>query len=92
MAKVVLESGKEQKIKNFYPNVYKDEIKHILGSVENGDIVEVCTHDGEIIAKGYVVENTNSFVRILTTKNIIVDKKLIFEKIKKHIKKRTTFK
>lgn len=88
MAKVVLESGKEKKIRNFYPNVFKDEIKEIMGNVSNGDIVEVCTTDGEIVAKGYVAESTNAFVRVLTTKDEVIDKKLILEKIKRAYDKR----
>lgn len=88
MAKVILESGKEKKIRNFYPNVFKDEIQDILGNVSNGDIVEVCTTDGELVAKGYVAEATNAFVRVLTTKDIPVDKALILEKIKRAYEKR----
>ncbi|MHA4989524.1 class I SAM-dependent rRNA methyltransferase [Cetobacterium somerae] len=88
MAKVILESGKEKKIRNFYPNVFKDEIQDILGNVCNGDIVEVCTTDGELVAKGYVAEATNAFVRVLTTKDIPVDKTLILEKIKRAYEKR----
>lgn len=88
MARVILESGKDKKIRNFYPNIFKDEIKEILGKVENGDIVEVCTLEGELIAKGYVAENTNAFVRVLTTKDVPVDKNLILEKIKRAYEKR----
>lgn len=88
MAKVILESGKEKKIRNFYPNVFKDEIQDILGNVSNGDIVEVCTTDGELVAKGYVAEATNAFIRVLTTKDIPVDKTLILEKIKRAYEKR----
>ncbi|WP_297432122.1 class I SAM-dependent rRNA methyltransferase [uncultured Cetobacterium sp.] len=88
MAKVILESGKEKKIRNFYPNVFKDEIQDILGNISNGDIVEVCTTDGELVAKGYVAESTNAFVRVLTTKDIPVDKTLILEKIKRAYEKR----
>ena len=88
MAKIILELGKEKKIRNFYPNVFKDEIQDILGNVSNGDIVEVCTTDGELVAKGYVAEATNAFVRVLTTKDIPVDKTLILEKIKRAYEKR----
>ncbi|MDX8336343.1 MULTISPECIES: class I SAM-dependent rRNA methyltransferase [Cetobacterium] len=88
MAKVILESGKEKKIRNFYPNVFKDEIQDIYGNASNGDIVEVCTTDGEIVAKGYVAESTNAFVRVLTTKDVPVDKTLILEKIKRAYEKR----
>lgn len=88
MAKVILEAGKERKIRNFYPNVFKDEIQEVLGKTSNGDIVEVCTTDGEVVAKGYVTESTNAFVRVLTTRDVAVDKTLILEKIKRAYEKR----
>lgn len=88
MAKVILEAGKEKKIKNFYPNVFKDEIQEVLRKTSNGDIVEVCTTDGEVVAKGYVTESTNAFVRVLTTRDVAVDKTLILEKIKRAYEKR----
>lgn len=88
MAKVILEAGKEKKIRNFYPNVFKDEIQEVLGKTSNGDIVEVCTTDGEVVAKGYVTEFTNAFVRVLTTRDVAVDKTLILEKIKRAYEKR----
>lgn len=88
MAKVILEAGKEKKIRNFYPNVFKDEIQEVLGKTSNGDIVEVCTTDGEVVAKGYVTESTNAFVRVLTTRDVAVDKTLILEKIKRAYEKR----
>ena len=30
MAKIILQKGKEKKIQNFYPNVFKDEVKSII--------------------------------------------------------------
>lgn len=88
MAKVILQSGKDKKIRNFYPNVFKDEVQNVMGKVENGDIVDVCTDDGEQIAKGYVTDGTSAYVRVMTTKDIPVDKKLILEKIKRAYDKR----
>ncbi|MGL4653226.1 class I SAM-dependent rRNA methyltransferase [Cetobacterium sp.] len=88
MAKVILESGKEKKIRNFYPNVFKDEIAETFGKIENGDIVEVCAPDGEIVGRGYVAESTNAYVRVLTTKDVPVDKTLILDKIKRAYEKR----
>ena len=38
MSRVILKKGKEKKTKNFYPNVFKDEIKQIMGTVKTGDI------------------------------------------------------
>jgi len=88
MARVILKKGKEKKIQNFYPNVFKDEIKQIMGSVKTGDIVDVCGEDLTFVGRGYVVENTNALVRILTTREENIDKKFILNKIKVAYEKR----
>ena len=88
MSKIIVKKDKEQKILNFYPNVYKDEIKEIIGTVKTGDIVDVITSDMRFLARGYVTEGTSAFVRILTTKDEKIDKKFIFEKIKNAYEKR----
>lgn len=88
MAKIILERGKEKKIQNFYPNVFKDEIKNIIGEVKNGDIVDVCTEDMTFIARGYITDSTSSFVRILTTKDEKIDKDFFLKKIREAYKKR----
>ncbi|MGL4253934.1 MAG: class I SAM-dependent rRNA methyltransferase, partial [Fusobacteriaceae bacterium] len=88
MARIILEEGKEKKILNFYPNVFKDEIHSINGTVKNGDIVDVCMKDLRFIARGYVTEETSAFVRILTVKEETVDAKFILGKIKNAYDKR----
>lgn len=88
MAKIILERGKEKKIQNFYPNVFKDEIKNIIGEVKNGDIVDVCTEDMTFIARGYITDSTSSFVRVLTTKDEKIDKDFFLKKIREAYKKR----
>ena len=88
MAKVILISGKEKKIINFYPNVFKDEVKTIVGDIKNGDVVDVCSSDGAFVGRGYVTDSTSAFVRILTTKDEKIDKNFILEKIRRAYKKR----
>ena len=88
MSKIIIKKEKEQKILNFYPNVYKDEIKDTIGNVKTGDIVDVITGDMKFLARGYVTEGTSAFVRILTTKDEKIDKKFIFERIKNAYGKR----
>lgn len=88
MTKIILISGKEKKIINFYPNVFKDEIKTIIGTVKNGDIVDVCSSDMTFVGRGYVTDSTSAYVRILTTKDEKIDKNFILEKIRKAYKKR----
>ena len=88
MSKIIIKKEKEQKILNFYPNVYKDEIKDIIGNVKTGDIVDVITSDMTFLARGYITEGTSAFVRILTTKDEKIDRKFIFERIKNAYEKR----
>lgn len=88
MARILLKKGKERKIQNFYPNVFKDEIAQIMGTIKTGDIVDVCSEDLTFVGRGYVVENTNALVRVLTTKDEKIDKTFILNKIKVAYKKR----
>ena len=88
MTKIIVKKDKEQKIINFYPNVYKDEIKEILGTYKNGDIVDICTSEMTFLARGYITEGTSAFVRILTTKDEKIDKDFIYKRIKNAYEKR----
>lgn len=88
MARVLLEEGKEKKIINFYPNVFKDDIHSIQGEVKNGDIVDVCMKDLKFVGRGYVTEGTSAYVRILTHKEEVIDKEFIQNKLKKAYEKR----
>ena len=88
MSKIIVKKDKEQKILNFYPNVYKDEIKDIIGTVKTGDIVDIITSDMKFLARAYVTEGTSAFARVLTTKDEKIDKKFIFERIKNAYEKR----
>lgn len=88
MARIILEKGKEKKIQNFYPNVFKDDVKSIQGKVENGDIVDLCTPELEFVGRGYVTDSTSAYVRVLTTKDEKIDKDFILRKIKAAYDKR----
>ena len=88
MGQVILLKGKEKKIENFYPNVFKDEIKSVLGDVKTGDIVDVLRDDMKFVGRGYVTEGTSAFVRVLTIKDEKIDKDFIYNKIKTAYDKR----
>lgn len=88
MSKIIVKKDKEQKILNFYSNVYKDEIKDIIGTVKTGDIVDIITNDMKFLARAYVTEGTSAFARVLTTKDEKIDKKFIFERIRNAYEKR----
>lgn len=87
-AKIIIKTGKEKKIRNFYPSVYKDEIDEIIGTYKNGDILDLIQKDGTFIAKAYINENASAVARVLSLKDEEIDKKFIKEKIKTAYEKR----
>lgn len=88
MKKVYLIKGKENKVLNFYPNIYKDDIKNIPDNLVNGEIVDLIDVEGATIGRGYVTLNTSSIVRILTIENEIIDQKFFKNRIEKAYNKR----
>ena len=88
MGQVILLKGKEKKIENFYPNVFKDEVKSIIGEIKNGEIADVLRDDMKFVGRGYVTEGTSAFVRVLTTEDRPINKEFIYEKIKTAYDKR----
>ncbi|TDT69209.1 SAM-dependent methyltransferase [Hypnocyclicus thermotrophus] len=90
--RVILNKNKDKKIKNFYPNVFKDEVKAVMGKYNIGDIVNVCDEKLNFIGKGYINNNTNILVRVLTTKDEDINYEFFYKKIKEAYKKRTYLK
>ena len=86
--RVMVLRGKESKLRNFYPSLYKDEVKKIIGNYENGDIVDIIDEDSAFVARGYINENSNVIVRVLTTKEEEIDKNFFKDKIKTAYEKR----
>ncbi len=86
--RVVAIKGKELKIKNFYPTLYADEVKEIVGSYKNGDIVDIVDSEYGFVARGYINENSNALVRVLSTKEEEIDKNFFKAKIKRAYEKR----
>lgn len=87
-ARVILKKGKDGKIRNYYPFVYKDETQGVMGKCENGDIVDVVDHEFNYIGRGYINKESHVIVRILTIEDENIDYKFIEDKIKKAYKKR----
>lgn len=93
--KVTAMKGKEKKLYNFYPFLYKDETKKVSGEYKNGEIVEVVTEENTFVGLGYINENSHVLVRMLTLNDEKIDKAFIKSRIKaayekrKHILKET---
>ena len=64
--KVTVSRKCERFIKGGHIWVYHDEIKHIDGEYENGDIVDVLTEKGRYLGSGFINDNSKIRVRILS--------------------------
>lgn len=52
--KVILKRGKEQSLKRFHPWIFSGAINKIDDGVQEGDLVEILSNEGDFLAVGYV--------------------------------------
>ncbi len=68
MKRVWIKKGKEKKIKNFYPWVFKDEIEKKERNLEDGEIVDLFDSDGNFIGRGFWSNKSHIALRIFDRK------------------------
>lgn len=66
MAELILARGRERRLKNRHPWVYRNEIDEVRGNFNPGDIVDVLDSRGRFMARGYVNPQSEISVRVLT--------------------------
>lgn len=66
MTKVIIEKGKQKRVENGHPWVYKNEVGSIEGDYEPGDIVDVYSWKEKFIGRGYINPKSQILVRIMT--------------------------
>ena len=69
---VVLKRGKEESLLRFHPWIFSGAIADIKGAPDEGDIVDVYTHDGKWIAVGHIQVGSIA-VRVLSFKQEKID-------------------
>lgn len=82
-SKFYLYKGKNKRVEQGRPWVYRDEINEYDGEYENGDIVEVYNHKGYFLGKGYINDNSKIAIRIMTRE---IDEEIDEEFFKKRFK------
>lgn len=63
---VILQKGKGRRVEDGHPWVYGNEIEHINGNPQTGDIVSVYNFRKDFIGKGYINTLSQITVRLLT--------------------------
>ena len=69
---VILKRGKEESLLRFHPWVFSGAIADIKGEPDEGDVVDVYTHDGKWIAVGHIQVGSIA-VRVLSFKQEKID-------------------
>ena len=78
--RVILKRGKEESLLRFHPWIFSGAIAAIEGAPEEGDVVEVFTHEGKWIAVGHIQVGSIA-VRVLSFKQEPIDEKFWFRRL-----------
>ena len=78
---VTLKRGKEESLLRFHPWIFSGAIADIKGAPDEGDIVDVYTHDGKWIAVGHIQVGSIA-VRVLSFKQEPVDADFWFMRLR----------
>lgn len=85
--KIILKRGKEESLQRFHPWVFSGAIAHIDNGIEEGDIVDVYSNDGNFIAVGHYQIGSIA-VRVLDFAQRTIDKTFFAERLQKALELR----
>ena len=77
---VILKRGKEESLLRFHPWIFSGAIADIKGAPDEGDIVDVYTHEGKWIAVGHIQVGSIA-VRVLSFKQEAIDADFWFRRL-----------
>lgn len=80
MKKIFLKRGKEESMKRFHPWVFSGAINKMEEGIEEGDIVDVISHGGELIGRGHYQIGSIA-VRILTFADEPIDQQFWHQRL-----------
>lgn len=81
MNQVYLKKKIAARISLGHPWIFANEVDHITGTVEPGEIVEVYYANGKFTGMGYINPKSLIIVRLLTRKKTTIDEAFFFRKI-----------
>lgn len=68
MTKVFLKKKISRRVESGHPWVFANEVARIEGPLDGGDIVDLHTHEGKFVGRGYANPKSQILVRLLTRK------------------------
>ena len=89
MTKVFLKKGREEAPSRGHPWVFSGAIERVEGTVDEGGIVDLFSHGGECMGRGYYNPCSQIAVRLLTQQAVEIDEAFFRERIEQavHLRK-----
>jgi len=84
MVVLIAKKGKEKKMKNFYPWLFKDELEDIIGNPEDlkkPGLANLFSSDKEFIGKGLYIPSSRKIFKLMTHKDEKIDKTFFIRRI-----------
>ena len=91
MAACILSKGREKRVYQGHPWVFRSDIAEVKGNPTPGDIVDVYSHNGAFLAKAYYNPASQITLRIMSLKDEPIDHGFIARRIHEAIEYRKAF-
>ncbi len=91
MKAAILKPGKEKRVLDRHPWVFKSDIQRTDGNVQPGDIVSVMNSKGRFLAKAFYNPNSQIALRVMSYKEEEIDRAFIFRRVHEAVEYRRTF-
>lgn len=82
MNKIILKRKIALRIFNGHPWIFSNEVEKIIGTPQDGEIVDVFYHDEKFCGRGYYNSKSQIIARLLTRKKEEVNEQFFFDRIK----------
>ncbi|WP_127579800.1 class I SAM-dependent rRNA methyltransferase [Paenibacillus koleovorans] len=92
MASVVLDRKRKKRLEQGHPWIFQNEVERIEGEYEAGDLVNVATHQGQVLATGYINPASQIVVRIVSYTSLeSMDRAFFVERLQRCLEHRERF-
>ena len=91
MARAILLPGKEKRVLNGHPWVFRSDIARVDGSFAPGDVIQVLSSKGRFLAMAYYNPASQIALRIMSLRDEPIDQAFIRRRIHEAVEYRRTF-
>jgi len=88
MKNIYLKEKKEKSVRRRHPWIFSGAIQSREHEIEDGDIVSVCSNDGDLLGCGYYNSKTRISVRLLSFGDRVISKDYLRQLIEAGVRKR----